>query len=261
MNRRLQDKVAIVTGASQGIGEATARRFADEGATVVLCARSEDRLAAVVDDITAAGGNAEAAPVDVSDEEAVNAMVAAVVERHGCVDILVNNAVLMVPGTVEHSTTKAWHQNFRVSLDGAFLCTRAVFQPMREHGGGSIVNIASVSGMFATIGTVGYSSAKAAIIQMSRNIALEGARYGIRCNTIAPGAFMTPATEAVLPSDELKQSTARSIPLGRIGDPAECAAAIAFLASEDASFVTGACLVVDGGKTAELSTGGAAWSD
>lgn len=261
MNQRLQDKVAIVTGASQGLGEATARRFADEGATTVLCARSADRLAAIVDEIRAVGGRAEAAVVDVSDETAVDAMVAGVVERHGRVDILVNNAVLMVPGTVEGSSTAAWRQNFRVSLDGAFFCSRAVFAPMRARGGGSIVNIASVSGMFATVGTVGYSSAKAAIIQMSRNTALEGARYNIRCNTIAPGAFMTPATESVLPSEELRESTARSIPLGRIGDPAECAAAIAFLASDEASFITGACLVVDGGKTAELSTGGASWSD
>src|SRR5690625_2885423 len=155
MGNRLLDKIAIVTGASQGIGEATARRFADEGATVVLCARREDKLKEIIEEIRAAGGQAEAAALDVSDENAVNAAVAGVVKRHGRVDVLVNNAAQLAPGTAEETTTEAWHQNFTVSLDGTLFCMRAVLGPMRKAGSGSIVNISSVSGILASPGKIG----------------------------------------------------------------------------------------------------------
>lgn len=254
---RLQDKVAIVTGASQGIGEATARRLAGEGAKVVLAARRKEQLQAIVDDIEAAGGSALAHAVDITDEAAVKGLVAAAVNTYGRLDIVVNNAVLMVPGMLASHDTKAWRQNFSVSLDGAMFLMREAYAELAKQGG-AVVNVSSVCGLKGSPGTAGYSAAKAAMLGLSRNAAIEWGGK-VRVNTVIPGAFMTPPTEAVLPDDAAREATARSIPVGRIGDPVECANAILFLASDEASYITGAELVVDGGRTAELNTGTASW--
>ena len=236
---RLQDKVAIITGAGQGIGAATALRFAEEGAAVVLAARSEDKLAAVAATITAAGGRALVCPTDIADEDAVRALVEKTVATYGRLDIVVNNAVLMVPGMLANHDTKAWRQNFIVSLDGAMFLMREAYPQLKA--------------------TAGYSAAKSAMLGLSRNAAMEWGKKGIRVNTVIPGAFMTPPTAAVLPDDASREATAKSIPIGRIGDPRECANAILFLASEEASYITGAELVVDGGRVAELNAGTASW--
>ncbi|WP_206604683.1 SDR family NAD(P)-dependent oxidoreductase [Kineobactrum sediminis] len=255
---RLQGKVAIITGAGQGIGAATARRFAEEGAAVVLAARSADKLAAVAAEIEAAGGRALVQPTDIADEAAVKALVAAAVGTFGRLDIVVNNAVLMVPGMLAKHDTKGWRQNFLVSLDGAMFLMREAHSQLRENNG-AVVNVSSVCGLLGSMGTAGYSAAKAAMLALSRNAAIEWGKQGIRVNSVIPGAFLTPATESVLQDDASRKATAQSIPVGRIGDPRECANAILFLASDEASYITGAELVVDGGRIAELNTGSASW--
>jgi meso-butanediol dehydrogenase/(S,S)-butanediol dehydrogenase/diacetyl reductase len=255
---RLQGKVAIITGAGQGIGAATALRFAEEGAAVVLAARSQDKLAAVAATIEAAGGRALVCPTDIANEEAVRALVASTVEAFGRLDVVVNNAVLMVPGMLANHDTKAWRQNFIVSLDGAMFLMREAYAQLKANRG-AVVNVSSVCGLRGSPGTAGYSAAKAAMIGLSRNAAMEWGKKGIRVNTVIPGAFLTPATEAVIPDDASRDATAKSIPIGRIGDPRECANAILFLASDEASYITGTELVVDGGRVAELNAGTASW--
>ncbi|MGL4565776.1 MAG: SDR family NAD(P)-dependent oxidoreductase [Halioglobus sp.] len=255
---RLQNKVAIITGAGQGIGAVTACRMAEEGAKVVLAARRLNLLEEVVARIEAAGGTAMACSCDVSDEEAVRQLVATTVQAYGKLDIVVNNAVLMVPGMLANHSTKAWHQNFRVSLDGAMFLMRESFTQLRANGG-AVVNVASVCGLLGSVGTAGYSAAKAGMIALSRNAAIEWGKQGVRVNTVVPGVFLTPPTLGLMPDAAAQEATAKSLPLGRIGDPVECANAILFLASDEASYITGAELVVDGGRIAELNTGTASW--
>jgi NAD(P)-dependent dehydrogenase (short-subunit alcohol dehydrogenase family) len=255
---RLADKVAIVTGAGQGIGAATARRFAQEGASVVLAARRLNLLEEVVAEIEAAGGTAMACVCDISDEQAVRQLVEATVRAYGKVDIVVNNAVLMVPGMLADHSTRAWHQNFRVSLDGAMFLMREAFAQLQANGG-AVVNVSSVCGLAGSPGTAGYSAAKAALIALGRNAGIEWGKQGVRVNTVVPGVFLTPPTEGLMPDEKARAATAKSLPIGRIGDPVECANAILFLASDEASYITGAELVVDGGRTAELGTGTASW--
>lgn len=255
----MQNKVAIVTGAGQGIGAATAQRLAQEGAAVMLIGRRIEPLESVVSAIEKSGGRAIAQSCDVSDEAAVNEAVSRCIEVYGGVDCVVNNAVLMVPGMLSNHDTRAWRKNFEVSLDGALFVMRAAYDSLKARRG-SVVNVSSVCGLAGSVGTAGYSAAKAAMIAMTRNAAIEWAPH-IRCNIIVPGAFLTPATESVMPDEDSQKATAASIPLKRIGDPTECANAIVFLASEQASYITGQSLVVDGGRTAELNTGTATWED
>ena len=255
---RLENKVAIITGSSQGIGAETARRFAAEGAAVVLAARREEVLKELESSINEAGGKALAVACDVSDEQSVASLVAATVEAFGKLDIVVNNAVLMVPGMLADHDSRAWQQNFRVSLDGAmYLMREASAQLMANKG--AVVNVASVCGLLGSVGTAGYSAAKAGMLALSRNAAIEWGPRGVRVNSVVPGVFLTPPTQGLMPDEASQAATAKSIPIRRIGDPGECANAILFLASDEASYITGTELVVDGGRTAELNTGTASW--
>lgn len=255
---RMAGKVVIVTGAGVGIGAATARRMAEEGAKVVVAARRLNLLEEVVAEIEAAGGTAMACACDVTDEEAVKKLVADTVAAYGKLDIVVNNAVLMVPGMLANYSSKAWRQNFIVSLDGAMFLMRESYAQLKANKG-AVVNVSSVCGLLGSVGTAGYSAAKAGMIAMSRNAAIEWGAKGVRVNTVIPGVFLTPPTLGLMPDEASQASTAQSLPLKRIGDPKECANAILFLASDEASYITGAELVVDGGRTAELITGTASW--
>ena len=254
MTQRLQGKIAFVTGASSGIGEATAIRFAQEGALVVLCGRREEALAVVQEKILSAGGQAEIAGADVSHEAAYVGAIESTAQRHGRLDILVNNAMAFTWGAVDNMSTEDWHANFKTTVDGTFWGTRTAMRLMKEKGGGSIVNISSICGQFGTAWMSGYSAAKAAVNNFSRAVASEGAPYGVRCNVVIPGVVDTPAMAGMMSNDKARGNTEKLIPMKRVGQPVELANAILFLASDEASYVTGACLNVDGGRSSDLYT-------
>jgi NAD(P)-dependent dehydrogenase (short-subunit alcohol dehydrogenase family) len=254
MSKRLQGKIAFITGAGSGIGEATALRFAEEGATVVLCGRRVEPLQGVQEKIIGFGGRAEIAVADVSDEQAYVSALEATAQRHGRLDILVNNAMAYTWGGIDTMSTADWHANFATTVDGTFFGTRTAMRLMKEQGGGSIVNIASICGLFGTAWMAGYSAAKAAVINFSRAAASEGAPNNIRCNVIIPGVVDTPATAGMLGDAKARTNTEKVIPMKRVGLPVELANAILFLASDEASYVTGASLAVDGGRGSDLYT-------
>ncbi|MNX92667.1 Cyclopentanol dehydrogenase [compost metagenome] len=254
MSTRLQGKVAFITGAGSGIGAATAKRFAEEGATVVLCGRNQEPLQAVAAAIRDAGGKAEWAVADVSNEQAIVGAIEAAAQQHGRLDILVNSAMAYTWGAIDSTSTTDWHANFATTVDGTFWGTRTAMALMKAQGGGAIVNLASICGVFGTPWMAGYSAAKAAVINFSRAAASEGAASKIRCNVVIPGVVDTPATAGMLADDKARGNTEKLIPLRRVGLPVEVANAILFLVSDEASYITGACLPVDGGRSSELYT-------
>jgi NAD(P)-dependent dehydrogenase (short-subunit alcohol dehydrogenase family) len=254
MAGRVQGKVAFVTGGGTGIGEATAHRLAEEGATVVICGRRREPLEAVVAAIKAKGGKADFAVADVSNEAQITAAIEGAVQRHGRLDIMVNNAMAFTWGAVEAMSTADWHANFSTTVDGTFWCTRAALKVMKPQGNGSIVNIASICGLFGTAWMTGYSAAKAAIINFSKAVSSEVAAGNIRCNVVIPGVVATPATADMLNNEASRKNTEKLIPMKRIGQAVELANAVLFLASDEASYITGATLSVDGGRAADLIT-------
>jgi NAD(P)-dependent dehydrogenase (short-subunit alcohol dehydrogenase family) len=261
MAGRLEGKIALVTGGGTGIGAATARRFAEEGATVVVCGRRIEPLEQTVGAVVDAGGDARAMVLDVTDQAAFRQLAARIEAELGRIDILVNNAYSMVGGMIDSTTAEDWHACFRVTLDGTFYGTQAVLPAMQHQHGGAIVNVASVCGLLGAMYTAAYGAAKAGVLSFTRTAALEGAPHNIRVNAVVPGVALTPSTEAAIPSRAAQLATAAAIPLRRIAEPVEVANAILFLASDEASYITGTSLVVDGGKTCELATGAATMSD
>ena len=253
MGNRLEGKVAFVSGAGTGIGAATAIRFAQEGATVVICGRRQEPLDAVSAQIRKAGGKADAVQADVSDEAQFVAAIEGAAARHGRLDVLVNNAMAYTWGAIEDTSTADWRANFTTSVDGTFWGTRAALKLMKPRGG-AVVNLSSICGTLGTAQMAGYSAAKAAIINFSRAAAAEGAASNIRVNVVIPAVVETPATAGMLSDDAARQSTEKLIPMGRVGQPEELADAILFLASDEASYITGAALPVDGGRSAVLVT-------
>lgn len=253
MNKRLEGKIAFVTGGGSGIGAATAERFAQEGATVVICGRRKEPLDEVVAKIKAAGGSAEAIVADVGNEAQFVGALEQTAKKHGSLDILVNNAMAYTWGGIEAMTTADWHANFSTSVDGTFWGTRTALKLMAGKGG-SIVNIGSICGTLGTPYMSGYSAAKAAILNFSRAAAAEGAPAGVRVNVVIPAVVETPATAGMLADEASRKNTEKLIPMGRVGQSNELANAVLFLASDEASYVTGAALPVDGGRSAVLVT-------
>lgn len=253
MAGRMQGKVAFVTGGGSGIGAATAQRLAREGATVIVCGRRRDPLDEVVAGIVAAGGKAEAVVADVSDEAGYTAALELAAQRHGGLDVLVNNAMAYTWGSIEEMSTADWHANFDTSVDGTFWGTRTAMRLMKGKGG-AIVNVSSICGQLGTPWMAGYSAAKAAIDNFSRAAAAEGAPHGIRVNVVIPAVVETPATAGMLADEASRKNTEKLIPMGRVGQPEELASAILFLSSDEASYITGASLPVDGGRSAVLVT-------
>ncbi|KGH25166.1 MULTISPECIES: SDR family NAD(P)-dependent oxidoreductase [Comamonas] len=253
MSKRLEGKIAFVTGGGSGIGAATAERFAQEGANVVICGRRKQPLDEVVARIKAAGGSAEAIVADVGNEAQFVRALEQTAKKHGGLDILVNNAMAYTWGGIDGMTTADWHANFSTSVDGTFWGTRTALKLMSAKGG-SIVNISSICGMLGTPYMSGYSAAKAAIINFSRAAAAEGAAAGIRVNVVIPAVVETPATAGMLADEASRKNTEKLIPMGRVGQSSELASAVLFLASDEASYVTGAALPVDGGRSAVLVT-------
>lgn len=249
---RLESKVALITGSGTGIGAAMAALFASEGAHVVVSGDREPSVAATAARIAQAGGSVESLVLDVTDENAVADAVRGVVSRRGRLDILVNNAFRMSAAPIAEMGTAAWKDSFAVALDAVFYATRAALPLMAAAGGGAILNISSTAGHAGLHALAGYSSAKAALEAFTRVAAVEGAAGGVRVNALAPGCIATPGTLSAFPTEAARRAMHRLIPLARFGDPVEVAKAALFLVSDDASFVTGTCLVVDGGQRAYL---------
>ena len=241
----LTGRVALVTGASQGIGRACALALAAEGATVALAARNEANLAAVRAEIVAAGGSAEAFALDIAKEESIRSCAKTVLEQMGTVSILVNNAGITRDGLVLRMKRADWDDVLTTNLTGAFLLTQSLLSAMLKHRWGRIINLTSVVGQTGQAGQVNYSASKAGMIGMTRSLAREVASRGITVNAVAPGYIETPMT-AVL-NEAQRAAMMASIPLGRPGSDAEIAHAVAFLASEGAAYVTGHVLDVNGG--------------
>jgi len=245
---RLEGKTALVTGASRGIGAAIALRLASEGATVVVnYSGSRDAALGVVDAIVAAGGRANALQADVSEPTACTALVEAVVAEYGAIDVLVNNAGITRDGLLVRMTDEDWASVISTNLTGVFSVTRAAARHMMKARSGSIINIASVVGISGNAGQANYAAAKAGVIGLTKSIARELAPRKVRCNAVAPGFIETDMTAAL--TDAQREGVAGAIAMGRFGTGGDVAAAVAFLASDDAAYITGQTLAVDGGMT------------
>jgi 3-oxoacyl-[acyl-carrier protein] reductase len=245
VSAELQDKVSLVTGASRGIGRAVARELAARGATVLAAARDQEKLAAVVSAIVAEGGKALAVPLDVADRASVEAAFEAILKAHGRLDHLVNNAGITRDNLVLRMKPEDWQQVLDTNLTGAFLCTQAALRPMLKQRGGRIVNITSVVGLTGNPGQANYAASKAGLVGFTRSVAREVASRSITVNAVAPGFIETDMTAAM--SDKAREAVASLIPLGRVGQPEDVAAAVAFLVSDRAAYITGQVLSVDGG--------------
>jgi NAD(P)-dependent dehydrogenase (short-subunit alcohol dehydrogenase family) len=250
MGRLLEGRRAIVTGASRGLGAETARAMARAGAAVVLAARDAAALARVAAQITYGGGRAVTVPTDIADPAAVERMVATAVERLGGLDVAVNNAAGGGHGPTLLAEVRP--QQFRsalaISLEGVFLSLRSEIPAMLATGGGAVVNMASTAGLQAVGGLAGYVSAKHGVVGLTKVAALDYAAQGIRVNAIAPGPILTDRLQAA--GEEAQHAAGMAMPMRRIGLPAEVAAAAVWLCSDQAAFITGETLVIDGGKLA-----------
>jgi NAD(P)-dependent dehydrogenase (short-subunit alcohol dehydrogenase family) len=253
MAGRLAGKTAIITGAGQGIGEAIARRFSLEGCQIVIAERNETMGEAVAQSLRDAGHEAVAVPTDVSDQGAVQTMVAKAHDTFGKLDILINNAGIAVFNDPLTLTLEEWRRCFAVDLDGVWFCCQAVLPHLLKQGGGSIVNIGSTHAFQIIPGCYPYPVAKHGLVGLTRALAIEYARKGIRVNDVSPGYIETPVTLEYwqsFPDPEAERSRAYNlIPMGRTGTPEEVAAAVLFLASDEASFITGTSLIADGGRS------------
>ena len=248
---RLQGKVAIITGGARGQGEAEARMFVREGAKVVFGDILDDEGRQVETEIAAAGGEAVYVRLDVTDEDAWREAVGTAVSRFGKVDILVNNAGIASWNAGDDATVEEWDRIMEINAKGVFLGTKAVIPAMRAAGGGSIINISSISGMVGQTNIhPGYNASKGAVRILTKSTAVQHAAEGIRCNSIHPGPVKTPMTERGWSDPVWLQAMRRRTPLGRYADPDEIAYGVLFLASDESSFMTGSEMVIDGGVTA-----------
>jgi 3-oxoacyl-[acyl-carrier protein] reductase len=241
----LKDKVAVVTGASQGIGRETALALAEAGAKVVVAARNEEKLAALAGAIAAAGGEAFALKMDVADAEQVKAGFKQVIEKFGRLDILVNNAAVTRDGLAMRMKKDDWDAVLQTNLTGAHLCIQQALPTMMKARAGRIINTSSIVAQMGNAGQANYVAAKAGLIGLTKAIAIEIASRGITVNAVAPGFIATPMTD-VLP-DKVKEELKIRIPLGRMGSARDVASAIVFLASDEAGYITGHVLNVNGG--------------
>ena len=252
---RFTDKVALITGGNSGIGEATARAFSAEGAAVAISARNMMKSAAVVADLEADGGRALAIECDVTDPDDCARAVAVSLESLGSLDVLFNNAgIIYREKTVVDTAFEEWRRTMAVNATGTFLMSRAAIPAMLGGGGGVIVNNASYLGLVGGRGTAAYSASKGAVVQLTRAMALDHANQGIRVNAICPGSVDTPMLQGEMAAmggaASVRPAFEEKHPIGRIASPEEVAQLVLYLASDEASFVTGAAIPIDGGITA-----------
>jgi 3-oxoacyl-[acyl-carrier protein] reductase len=242
---KLEGRVALVTGASQGIGRACALALAGQGASVAVAARNQQKLDELVAQITASGGKAAAFVMDVADEEQIKSGIKSALGHFGKIDILVNNAGITRDQLVMRMKRADWDVVLNTNLTSAYLCIQQVIGSMLKQRWGRIINITSIFGQMGQAGQANYAASKAGLIGLTMAMAREVASRNITCNAVAPGFIETSMT-AVL-SEELKQSAVKMIPLGRVGAAQDVASAVSFLASDEASYITGHVLNVNGG--------------
>ena len=241
----LKDKVAVVTGASQGIGRDTALALLCAGAKVAVAARNEEKLTSLVNEISSAGGEAFAVKMDVADADQVKAGFKQVIEKFGRLDILVNNAAITRDGLAVRMKLDDWEAVLRTNLTGAHLCIQQALPTMMKARAGRIINISSIVAEMGNAGQANYVAAKAGLIGLTKAIAIEISSRNITVNAVAPGFIETPMTDVL--SDKVKEEMKTRIPLGRMGSARDVAAAIVFLASDEAGYITGHVLDVNGG--------------
>ena len=246
--QRFHDQVGLITGGSEGIGYAIAGRLIAEGATVHVCGRRAEVLKAAGETL-----GAHTRQIDVADSEALAAAIADIHATHGRFDFLVNNAMHVGWSAIGDTSMEAFQEDFRVNVDAAFAGTKAALAVMLPAGRGAILNVSSINGLLAIDNMAAYSASKAALIHFSKCAAMEAAANGVRVNVIAPGVISTPGTSNALGGiPGHTEAVAGGVPMKRLGTPQEIAAVVAFLLSDDASYVTGVCLSIDGGKAAQL---------
>jgi len=252
MAKRFDGKVAIVTAGGSGIGAATARRFTQEGAAVVIADLSGKRAEEVTTSIKTTGGKAVWIKMDAADPDGVQATIKLALETYGRLDIMFNNAGAADVASLDETSLESWNRVLAVTLTSTFLGMKYCLPIMRKQGRGVIINTASVSGTAGDYGLSSYNAAKAGVINLTRSAALENAQYGIRINCVCPGAINTRAAQILGPGreDEFRRLQASVHPLGRMGEPDEIANTVFFLASDESSFITGEAIVVDGGVSA-----------
>jgi 3-oxoacyl-[acyl-carrier protein] reductase len=241
----LKGKVAVVTGAARGIGRSISLALSEAGANVALLDLKTDSLQGVFDEISTSGGEASMYACDITDPDAVTAVFSTIVEQHGALHILVNNAGITRDNLLMRLSSEDWEAPIRTNLTGAFNCIKAVVRPMMKQRSGRIINIASVVGVMGNAGQANYAASKAGLIGLTKSTAKEFGSRGITVNAIAPG-FITTDMTADLPESTIQKLT-ENIPLGRMGKPEDVASAVAFLASDKAGYITGQTLLVDGG--------------
>jgi 3-oxoacyl-[acyl-carrier protein] reductase len=240
-----EQRVAIVTGGSRGIGEAIVKRLARDGLHVIAIARNVDKLNAVVRDISASGGSAEAVVCDISDSKVLAETIDHLCEKHGRLDVLVNNAGITKDGLFLRMDDADFDTVINTNLKSAFVSARAAARYIMRSKSGRIINISSVAGVAGNAGQANYAASKAGLIGLTKSIAKELAGKGVTCNAIAPGFITTEMTDVL--NEKIKEGAKAFIPLKRFGQPEEIAAAVAFVASEEASYLTGQVICVDGG--------------
>jgi len=246
MNNTFKNKTVIITGAGQGIGAEIAKIFASRGANVAINDVNHETANKTVEEITSLGGIAKFFPADVTNEQEINNMIKNIIETFGSLDILVNNAGIMATSKTDELSVENWDRTLAINLKGTFICCKAVLAEMKEKKSGKIINISSLAGESGGITVaVDYSASKAGVLALTKKLALEVAGFNINVNAIAPGTTQTPMIEAM--SEEQRKTLSAKIPLQRFGLPKDIAYAACFLASEEASFITGATLDVNGG--------------
>jgi len=250
MANRFEDRVVLITGGASGIGAAAARRFAAEGARLMLGDCNEEGLGRITAELEGSGAKVGTRVVDVADRAQVESLNEAAVERFGRLDVLFNNAGIGAYGQSQDLDPADWHRVIDVDLHSVFYGCRAAIPHLRAAGGGAIVNTASISGLGGDYGMAAYNAAKGAVVNYTRTLAVDHARDNIRVNAVCPGPIETALTTLLVSNEQIMADYRARIPMGRIGQADEVASVVLFLASDDASYVTGTTAVVDGGLTA-----------